>query len=352
MICRLQELRLLKDELGISRILSFVLFIYVALVPMRRIAHYNHTTLDTYWPNEYVAPATHTMLTFTNATSQRRESLRLDHYIAIVAPRLKLGRATIQKDDVLRACVGCIKAPLRLRDFGHQLVPDLLLTHDPSISEYVVLATVMFAVCSIFVPLLTETGVNLASMMYRALRVVVLMHSLRPFFYLATSMPGTPMHCQPSVVHGGGGKGTDGPHIGPRGDSFYDFLSMLFVPGGKSCGDLLFSGHMIASGLVVLFAPYFAARLLNLRGENCGWLIVAGLVVIALTLFIAQAYLIIAVRNHYTMDVVTTVTLCVPFMLVDVYTNPDIVPKDESDWVRNETRVKWQEERACDTLYL
>ena len=81
---------------------------------------------DTYWPNEYVAPATHTMLTFTNATSQRRESLRLDHYIAIVAPRLKLGRATIQKDDVLRACVGCIKAPLRLRDFGHQLVPDIL----------------------------------------------------------------------------------------------------------------------------------------------------------------------------------------------------------------------------------
>ncbi|XP_060176792.1 phosphatidylinositol:ceramide inositolphosphotransferase 1-like [Lycium barbarum] len=128
----------------------------------------------------------------------------------------------------------------------------------------------------------------------RVLSFLVACQFLRMITFYSTQLPGPNYHCR------------EGSKLAtlPRPNSVLEVLLLNFPRGMLyGCGDLIFSSHMIFSLVFVrTYHKYGTRRFI----KQCAWLAV-----------IAQSFLIVASRKHYTVDVVVawyTVNLVVFFI--------------------------------------
>lgn len=128
----------------------------------------------------------------------------------------------------------------------------------------------------------------------RVLAFLVASQSLRIITFYSTQLPGPNYHCR---------EGSKLARL-PRPDSAFEVLLINFPRGViYGCGDLIFSSHMIFTLVFVLtYQKYGTRRCI----KQFAWLIA-----------VAQSFLIVASRKHYTVDVVVawyTVNLVVFFI--------------------------------------
>nr|XP_019071713.1 phosphatidylinositol:ceramide inositolphosphotransferase 1 isoform X4 [Solanum lycopersicum] len=137
----------------------------------------------------------------------------------------------------------------------------------------------------------------------RVLAFLAACQFLRIITFYSTQLPGPNYHCR------------EGSKLAtlPPPNSVLEVLLINFPRGMLyGCGDLIFSSHMIFSLIFVrTYHKYGARRYIKL----CAWLAV-----------IAQSFLIVASRKHYTVDVVVawyTVNLVVFFVDKQLAELPD-----------------------------
>lgn len=140
----------------------------------------------------------------------------------------------------------------------------------------------------------------MAHMLSRFLGVLVLAQSLRIVSFMSTSLPGPNYHCRPGSV-------TYNPPT-----SAYDIF--LRTDAFLGCGDLVFSSH---TTFVLLFAltinKYSSVKWL----KRVVWLSV-----------VAFAFLCVAARKHYTLDIVVACyTVPLLWIAYDKYF-PDHIPPE------------------------
>ncbi|XP_019162507.1 PREDICTED: phosphatidylinositol:ceramide inositolphosphotransferase 1-like [Ipomoea nil] len=181
-----------------------------------------------------------------------------------------------------------------LQDVGFLLLPEL--GQDKAyISETVFTSIFLSFVFWTFHPFILKSKKIYTVLIWcRVLAFLVACQFLRIITFYSTQLPGPNYHCR------------EGSKLAtlPRPDSIVEFLFMNFSQGMLyGCGDLIFSSHMIFSLVFVrTYQKYGTRRLI----KQCAWLAV-----------IAQSFLIVASRKHYTVDVVVawyTVNLVVFFV--------------------------------------
>ena len=170
----------------------------------------------------------------------------------------------------------------RLADAGFDLLPEL----PQSLKELPHGLTLMSAciaggLCGVQL-CRPKDGIYVTNILIRFGRVMTLGHAVRALLYLSTSLPAPADHCIAGALC-----------FRPP-SNWYDIF-FGFYP--KSCGDLLFSGHVLTTCVLTLVTQRYAAQILGSGKVERGvrttvWL-----------LFAAVGPLIIAARNHYTVDV-------------------------------------------------
>merc|ERR1719421_2104067 len=117
---------------------------------------------------------------------------------------------------------------------------------------------------------------------------------LRPVFYLWTSLPAPDIHC---VTH-------NETHAKPTS------MGEVLRGGGvmtQGCGDLVYSGHMSTDVACLLVHLHYAERTF---GRHLRPLLRAWVAVLAACI-VANAYVILSVRHHYTTDLVSAAIVSV-----------------------------------------
>ncbi|XP_055812546.1 phosphatidylinositol:ceramide inositolphosphotransferase 2-like [Solanum dulcamara] len=180
-----------------------------------------------------------------------------------------------------------------LQDVGFYLLPEL--GQDRAyISETVFTTIFLSFVMWTFHPFILKTKKIYTVLMWcRVLAFLVGCQFLRIITFYSTQLPGPNYHCR------------EGSKLATLPPPDNILQALLIVPRGVlyGCGDLIFSSHMIFSLVFVrTYQKYGTRRFI----KQCAWLAV-----------IAQSFLIIASRKHYTVDVVVawyTVNLVVFFI--------------------------------------
>ncbi|TMW93882.1 hypothetical protein EJD97_011043 [Solanum chilense] len=180
-----------------------------------------------------------------------------------------------------------------LQDVGFYLLPEL--GQDRAyISETVFTTIFLSFVMWTFHPFIFKTKKIYTVLMWcRVLAFLVGCQFLRIITFYSTQLPGPNYHCR------------EGSKLATLPPPDNILQALLIVPRGVlyGCGDLIFSSHMIFSLVFVrTYQKYGTRRFI----KQCAWLAV-----------IAQSFLIIASRKHYTVDVVVawyTVNLVVFFI--------------------------------------
>eukprot|EP01065_Artemidia_motanka_P035392 TRINITY_DN43309_c0_g1_i1.p1 TRINITY_DN43309_c0_g1~~TRINITY_DN43309_c0_g1_i1.p1 ORF type:complete len:356 (+),score=76.07 TRINITY_DN43309_c0_g1_i1:60-1127(+) len=208
--------------------------------------------------------------------------------------------AKLESDETATLCV-----PRRLHDLGYDIVPELTdsqkdhLTNIPLNFLFVMTAvTVVMLVVpprpqdpAAAIPKNPRTSTDgsfnkplVVNAVRRVGTVYAVGHTIRACTYIATSVPGAADHC---LRH---------EDISPpsAAEIFYKPASTE-----KNCGDLIFSGHMLITLLVCCTFHRYGAAALQLR--RTGHMAVLAVMVVAA---IAQSYMILGARHHYTVDVV------------------------------------------------
>ncbi|KAH0720844.1 hypothetical protein KY290_006669 [Solanum tuberosum] len=181
-----------------------------------------------------------------------------------------------------------------LQDAGYFLLPELG-SDNAYISETVFTTIFLSFVLWTFHPFIFKTKKIYTVLIWcRVLAFLVACQFLRMMTFYSTQLPGPNYHCR------------EGSKLAtlPRPDSVLEVLLLNFPRGLLyGCGDLIFSSHMIFSLVFVrTYQKYGTRRFI----KQCAWLAV-----------IAQSFLIVASRKHYTVDVVVawyTVNLVVFFV--------------------------------------
>lgn len=211
----------------------------------------------------------------------------------------------------------------RLQDVGYELLKEL----DDGYKIYsdIVMYTIhIVSIGLMLVPLLFRHydqkfyTVNLG---LRVLNILAIGHTLRAIFYLSTTLPASADHCQ-------------------QNSTTYDpptTVAQIFFrfPAGvnSNCGDQLFSGHIFQDVVFSMFVLKYSAQILGNK-----------VISIILTIFMfgltaVQPFLIIASRNHYSVDVV--VGIYVGFTLWYIYNK--LIPTDKE--VPDEYKQQYIKER-------
>lgn len=180
-----------------------------------------------------------------------------------------------------------------LQDVGFYLLPEL--GQDRAyISETVFTTIFLSFVLWTFHPFILKTKKIYTVLIWcRVLAFLVGCQFLRIITFYSTQLPGPNYHCR------------EGSKLATLPPPDNILQALLIVPRGVlyGCGDLIFSSHMIFSLVFVrTYQKYGTRRFI----KQCAWLAV-----------IAQSFLIIASRKHYTVDVVVawyTVNLVVFFI--------------------------------------
>ncbi|KAK4724972.1 hypothetical protein R3W88_027751 [Solanum pinnatisectum] len=181
-----------------------------------------------------------------------------------------------------------------LQDTGYFLLPELG-SDNAYISEIVFTTIFLPFVLWTFHPFIFKTKKIYTVLIWcRVLAFLVACQFLRMLTFYSTQLPGPNYHCR------------EGSKLAtlPRPDSVLEVLLLNFPRGLLyGCGDLIFSSHMIFSLVFVrTYQKYGTRRFI----KQCAWIAV-----------IAQSFLIVASRKHYTVDVVVawyTVNLVVFFV--------------------------------------
>ncbi|KAK6779202.1 hypothetical protein RDI58_021386 [Solanum bulbocastanum] len=180
-----------------------------------------------------------------------------------------------------------------LQDVGFYLLPEL--GQDRAyISETVFTTIFLSFIMWTFHPFIFKTKKIYTVLIWcRVLAFLVGCQFLRIITFYSTQLPGPNYHCR------------EGSKLATLPPPDNILQALLIVPRGVlyGCGDLIFSSHMIFSLVFVrTYQKYGTRRFI----KQCAWLAV-----------IAQSFLIIASRKHYTVDVVVawyTVNLVVFFI--------------------------------------
>ncbi|XP_049400360.1 phosphatidylinositol:ceramide inositolphosphotransferase 1-like [Solanum stenotomum] len=181
-----------------------------------------------------------------------------------------------------------------LQDAGYFLLPELG-SDNAYISETVFTTIFLSFVLWTFHPFIFKTKKIYTVLIWcRVLTFLVACQFLRMLTFYSTQLPGPNYHCR------------EGSKLAtlPRPDNVLEVLLLNFPRGLLyGCGDLIFSSHMIFSLVFVrTYQKYGTRRFV----KQCAWIAV-----------IAQSFLIVASRKHYTVDVVVawyTVNLVVFFV--------------------------------------
>lgn len=170
----------------------------------------------------------------------------------------------------------------RLADVGFDLIPELPKSLKELPHELTLLSACIAGGLCVVQLCRPKDGIYVTDMVIHFGQVMTLGHAVRTLFYLSTSLPAPADHCLP------GGLCYRSP------SNVYDIF-FVFYP--KSCGDLIFSGHVLTTCILTLITQRYAAKILGsgkleVAVRGTAWL-----------LFGALGPLIIAARNHYTVDV-------------------------------------------------
>lgn len=219
-----------------------------------------------------------------------------------------------------------------LRDLGHDLIPALPLRYHalaelPMASLYITIA--LLALATLLPPPSNVQKPNIINMFRRFVSVLSLGHTLRFLSYISTSLPGTAAHCALDSV------ASISP---PQPTTFFETLTRYAASPGSNCGDLIFSGHMLQAIVFGLLIVRYGGASFALRPQAATALSVAVAVIVAL-----QAVLIIAARNHYTVDVVVACyTTPLLWYFYDKAVHPhDVQIADVHRLTRSGRRKRW-----------
>jgi len=225
----------------------------------------------------------------------------------------------------------------RLYDVGHSVTPDW------SDSEFLVSLNELWQYCMAAAVILTAMlpyalelrpdwrarltadvdgslaqapRVRTANVVVRLLQAVAIGHVLRMPTFLGTSLPGPSPHCLGAIE--------DRNHPD-------DFEHILWFPhAGANCGDLVFSGHMLFATTALCLVTHYIDVTLGRR-------VATRTLLAMLPLFAIQIVTILAARAHYTVDIVTGVTIAALLWVVEtkvVFTRewqPD--PQDDAELI-------------------
>ncbi len=186
------------------------------------------------------------------------------------------------------------EADRRLKDLGHEIVPELEADLRDSGIVDLPLNTLMFITVFMLLSLFVNNASagrrnpkpHLVNVIIRTASVYALGSLARAGTFLSTSPPGSGDHCL-ADAHPERFKPT-------LAECFYKMADLY-----HNCGDLMFSGHMLLMiCLMLCMNAYAEAAFWISRGQRLA------VVCVALGLCVIESYLIIASRHHYTSDVV------------------------------------------------
>lgn len=181
-----------------------------------------------------------------------------------------------------------------LKDLGFEVLPELNSSMK-AFSEIVIymnhfVAAITLTVLPIFTKRPHENGIATIAMLLRMAFVLVIGHFLRFVTYITTSLPGPAEHCRLGSEEFEQNRPAEPLEILFRFSSAADL----------NCGDLVFSGHMFQVIIFTCTIWHFSDRVFYTTLH--AW--IAKLLMLATV--VAQFFLIIASRNHYTVDVVVS----------------------------------------------
>ena len=202
----------------------------------------------------------------------------------------------------------------RLHDIFFEILPDL--SKDPI---YPAIGDILSATCFLLstYPLAigvfcrrNETKVFMVSIIVRMMRCLALLELMRPLFYIWTSFPAPDINC---ISH-------SETKLKPKS------INDLFNGGimDQGCGDLIFSGHMTSNVVGLLVNFYYMGQVYGSRFNICIGIHFAIITMIA----IADALVILLVRHHYTIDIVSSIIICTLVWLIMVRYTKDINPSE------------------------
>jgi hypothetical protein len=198
----------------------------------------------------------------------------------------------------------------RLLDLGFELTPDwshskfALLMNEMNLT--LILSSLLVTTAVVTLCPWLKTRPNVLNVAMRFFFSVSTVHMCRPLFYLSTSLPGPGQHCM--------GEEEIENHPWTVKEIFFG------VNPATNCGDLIFSGH-IAMAVTVLLTQH------RYWGEMSGPGAQKVVLGVGTLLIMAQAFIAICTRSHYTVDIVTGT-----FMAVFIWTLHQtwLRPKDPS----------------------
>lgn len=309
-----REYDIVKRNVNLPWIIGFttlaVCILYACYLPFRKLAWYHHTPLHHYWPEEYRSSSEHLVVRLSNGEEYSLDDLMKKNNLDV-----EIDSVSISRENFVAQCDGCIAEPLRLKDRIMDWTPDWSKKKSAVIMSEVVqgviigLAAIHFCILPL---LLTRMRVSAASMLIRVVRIAFTLTLVRSLVYLTTSLPGPANHCQPKIVAGGGGKDVL-PDAGSPAASIFAFVFE------ESCGDLVFSGHTsnLMAILVCLF--YYANQMYGPDRK----LIAHAVCLICSLLVATNLFLMICARNHYTVDILCSILIVVPWAVCDILLIPD-----------------------------
>lgn len=209
----------------------------------------------------------------------------------------------------------------RLRDLGHELVPPLgPALHQagelPMLALYLLMAALSLATFVAGPMETTAPKPYFINMFRRFVSTLAIGHTLRFASYIGTSLPGAADHCMPGSVEN---------LSPPRPTSAYEVFTRYAATPGSNCGDLIFSGHMLQAIIFGCIVARYGQRCFAL--SPTGGAVLRGVTYLLVS---SQAFIIVAARNHYTVDVVVasyTTPLLWYFYCNALYTS-DLEPEE------------------------
>jgi len=319
-----REYSILKRNKLLLPQLFFALFVvgtfYFTYLPLRKLAWHFHRPLSYYWAEEYRSNSSQVNVKLNNGAQLSLETLLQNNGISS-----NISTVSIRKNDFVSQCDGCISEPLRLEDVLLDAMPNWSdETFVVQLTEIVHALILAFAVLNLLcLPLLQSIArVSVVSMVTRCLRIIFVLHPIRALVYLSTRIPGPANHCQPKIVADGGGK----DRLPRFGNS--DIASIFALEFEESCGDLIFSGHTI-NIVAILVCLYYYVNVMY--GERK---IAARCVLMIVTLLVlANLFLILCAKNHYTVDILCSILITAPCAICDILLISDFPLGEASDKV-------------------
>ena len=193
------------------------------------------------------------------------------------------------------------RASPRLRDLGYDILPDWehneVLTAAEDVPMILCNGSMVVAALMAMWGNSKMLGVN---MLIRVLAVLCIGHTLRFFTYMSTTLPGTQENCLPGHLQN--------MHP-PQPTTFGEVFTRIAANPGNNCGDLMFSGHILGILTPTLMVHRFGPGAIVETGLLSQGLLSAWLCVLYACV-IAQGFIIVTLRNHYTADIVVSGYVC------------------------------------------